>query len=520
MTLDAEAPYRLPFVTRSPLDNSFFVEANVANDGFPLLNLLTPQVAWQSGRGEAKFRIAGNWLQSLNIPIPSELSGFVRLREATVAFSALPEPLTNINGTIRLDSTPLAIVVDDLTGNFSNGELMARGSFPILGNRRSQTAEASDDDASQPASQVPLTVNLNNIALNLKGLYNGKVDGRIAVGGSLLESLSPLEVSGPELRGNIDLNDGTVTIPEGRSDTEETAEIPIRFGGLRISLKDNIEIVQGAYLDVQGRGDLILNGTLASLRPEGTIRLPSGRVGLFGAALGLAGVEDRAEFNPALAFDPLLDITLEASLPDNTDGPGIEATNSPFPRNEIPDTTIENLGLAQQGNRLVRITARYQGVASELGDFAAIRRNLELTSSPLRSENEIIALLSGNVIGAINALEGEGNATGGLATFAGSALFSSIRDFVGNTGPVNDFRIFQVTESSGQVNESQDIGAEIGFDVTSNISVSILKVLTNDTPYQFNTRYRISDQFTLRGTTSFEDFQDRTGALLEYESRF
>ena len=77
-----------------------------------------------------------------------------------------------------------------------------------------------------------------------------------------------------------------------------------------------------------------------------------------------------------------------------------------------------------------------------------------------------------------------------------------------------------MNESSGGVNDSEDIGGEIGFDVTSNISVSVLKVLTDDTPFQFNTRYRLSDQFTLRGTTSYQDFSERTGVLLEYETRF
>ena len=91
---------------------------------------------------------------------------------------------------------------------------------------------------------------------------------------------------------------------------------------------------------------------------------------------------------------------------------------------------------------------------------------------------------------------------------------------MGDTIPLSEFRIFQVNESSGGVNDSEDIGGEIGFDVTSNISVSVLKVLTDDTPFQFNTRYRLSDQFTLRGTTSYQDFSERTGVLLEYETRF
>jgi translocation and assembly module TamB len=33
-------------------------------------------------------------------------------------------------------------------------------------------------------------------------------------------------------------------------------------------------------------------------------------------------------------------------------------------------------------------------------------------------------------------------------------------------------------------------------------------------------RYRINDQLTIRGTTSFEEFRERSGVLLEYETRF
>jgi translocation and assembly module TamB len=232
----------------------------------------------------------------------------------------------------------------------------------------------------------------------------------------------------------------------------------------------------------------------------------------------LAGDDDRAEFRGS--FDPLLDVTLQTALPDVAGGPTIQPTTSPFPQNEIPDNTIRNIGLTQQGNSLVRINARYRGPASELANLTTDSRNLELSSSPVRSDQEIITLLSGNVIGALDALGNGDDTLAGLGTFFGSALLSTVRDFLGDTIPLSEFRIFQVTESTGGVNDSEDIGGEIGFDITSNISVSVLKVLTNDSPFQFNARYRLSDQFTLRGTTSYEDFNERSGVLLEYETRF
>ena len=567
LTLSARVPYQLGFVEQPPTDTSYRLVANVKDEGFALLNLFTRQVAWESGEGTMILDLEGDTAQ--NNGLPSEFQGLVTLNGATISSSTLPVPMTDITGRIRLSSVNFgAIVVEDLTGQFSEGQLMAEGAFPLFVPLPSLPDEAApplpedsatdgsaaptaptadpteviapstpEDVADSPPAIAdtpgeaevvddlgvqPLTLDLENIALNLKGLYNGQVNGEMQLLGSLL--------AGPILSGEIDLTRGTITIPEGNDGAPVTPSPsdrpsgesplpPLRFDNLRLVLARNINIVQGNLLDVTARGGMRLDGTLDNLRPTGTIQLPSGRVGLFTVALRLAGDNDRAEFRGN--FDPILDVTLQTSLPDaSAFSEGIGVTTSPFPQNEVSDNTLNEIGLTQQGNSLVRINARYTGTASELADLTTDSRNLQLTSSPARSEQEIISLLSGNVIGALDALGSGDDALAGLGTFLGSALLGSVRDFLGDTVPLSEFRIFQVTESSGGVNDSEDIGGEIGFDVTSNISVSVLKVLTNDTPFQFNTRYRLSDQFTLRGTTSYEDFSDRTGVLLEYETRF
>jgi translocation and assembly module TamB len=544
ITVAASIPYKPDFVETAARDQTYFLKANVKDEGFALLNLFTPQMEWVSGSGEAILDIRGDFQRDR----PDLFNGLVILEDATLALRALPEPMTNVSGRVRLVPEGLLVAVDSLTGQFSEGELSAQGLFPLLlplnmlgeaamapspvqptapeAPEADPTAAATteaDTTSSEPEEQeeiapMPLTLDLQNIALNLKGQYSGQVNGQLVVGGAALV--------GPRISGEIDLSDGILTIPENNQPAgtlpaldanPSQAAIPVRFANLAIDLAQNIQIVYGGFLNVTGQGKIFLDGPLTDLRPQGLIRLPSGRVGLYAASLRLAGTNDRAEFRGT--FDPLLDITLQTALPDTNAGSTIQPTTSPFPRNEVPDGTIQNLGLTQQGNSLVRINARYFGSASELQNLTTDARNLELTSSPVRSQQEIITLLSGNIIGALGNLD-DGDALAGIGTFLGSALLSSVRDFLGDTIPLSEFRIFQVTETSGGVNDSEDIGGEIGFDVTSNISVSVLKVLTNDTPFQFNTRYRISDQFTLRGTTSFEEFRDRTGVLLEYESRF
>ncbi|MGF1458130.1 MAG: translocation/assembly module TamB domain-containing protein [Leptolyngbyaceae cyanobacterium] len=559
LTLSAQVPYQFAFVEVEPADQSYIIKANVKDEGLALLNIFTQQIAWESGQGEIILDLEGDLAEDI---LPTKFQGLVLLEDATISARALPVPMTNVTGQIRLLPASLALVVDDLTGQFSEGELSAQGVFPLLYPLEDLSTEApepaapdledvspemSEDSATAAANETtgeastaeditgaasvtaspalaqtsPLTLSLDNIALNLQGLYNGQVDGRMQLLGSLL--------FGPKLTGEIDLSQGTITVPEGgntstssvansATETQQNSIPPFSFDNLRIVLARNINIVQGNFLNVAARGGLRLDGTLDTLQPNGTIQLPSGRVGLFAVALRLAGSNDRAEFRGN--FDPILDVTLQTSLPDASSAASdIGVTTSPFPQNEVSDNTIQNIGLTQQGNSLVRINARYTGPASELANLTTDSRNLELSSSPPRSNAEIVTLLSGNVIGALDALE-SGDALTGIGTFVGSALLNSVREFLGDTVPISEFRIFQVNESSGGVNDSEDIGGEIGFDVTSNISVSVLKVLTNDTPFQFNTRYRLSDQFTVRGTTSYEDFSDRTGVLLEYETRF
>ncbi|NJL45706.1 MAG: hypothetical protein HC922_08260 [Leptolyngbyaceae cyanobacterium SM2_3_12] len=57
----------------------------------------------------------------------------------------------------------------------------------------------------------------------------------------------------------------------------------------------------------------------------------------------------------------------------------------------------------------------------------------------------------------------------------------------------------------------------MAFNFSPNISVSVQKVFTNITPAIFSVRYRINDRITVRGITSYEQFNENTGAILELQ---
>jgi translocation and assembly module TamB len=156
----------------------------------------------------------------------------------------------------------------------------------------------------------------------------------------------------------------------------------------------------------------------------------------------------------------------------------------------------------------VRIEAKVSGAASQLFD------NLELSSSPNRTRNEIIGLIGGGFVDTL----GRGDSTLGIANLAGSALLTNIQGFIGNALGLSEFRLFP-TVSTDEDRRSSTLGlaAETGVDITPGLSASVLKILTSSQPAQFGLRYRISDKVLFRGSTDF--FGDNR-AVIEYNARF
>jgi translocation and assembly module TamB len=140
--------------------------------------------------------------------------------------------------------------------------------------------------------------------------------------------------------------------------------------------------------------------------------------------------------------------------------------------------------------------------------------NLELSSSPNRSRNEIIGLIGGGFVDTL----GRGDSTLGIANLAGSALLTNIQGFIGNALGLSEFRLFP-TISTDEDRRSSTLGlaAETGVDITPALSASVLKILTSPKPAQFGLRYRINDNILFRGSTDF--FGDNR-AVFEYNVRF
>lgn len=474
----------LPLLGAVPDSDRITLDINVKNEGLALLNILTDQVAWVDGTGEVRVKVGG----TLKDPIAA---GQIQVQNATLRAKAVPGDLTNVNGTAVFIQD--RIRVDNFTADYSQGKIVAAGVIPLA--ERPGVGDREIDN--------PLTVALQNISLNLKGLYRGGVNGEVILTGAALD---------PVLSGSIRLSNGQVALdPEASAAAtpagSEQPASPVEFADLKISLGDGLLLTNPPILSFVARGDITLNGPLDDLRPSGTIQLRSGQVNLFTTQFTLdRGFTQTAEFVPGRGLDPELNVRLVALVPEVTS----RRQPSVLTPSEILDvpTPASSFGSL----RTVRVRAEVRGPASQLAE------NLELTSSPPRSQTEIIALIGGSYIDTL----GRGDTLLGVANLAGSALLSNVVTSIGRGLGLSEFRIFPTYTSSNDRDPSDStstlgLAAEAALDITPAISVSVLKILTNNEPAQFGLRYRINNNFLLRGSTNFSD---DTRASIEYELRF
>ncbi|MFZ4640154.1 MAG: translocation/assembly module TamB domain-containing protein [Nodosilinea sp.] len=543
LTLLASVPYVLPGVTRKPDSDEVSLRLKVADDGFALINLLTQAITWQSGKATLDLDVKGHWPQDkppLEALTSLVVTGTANFDGVTISSASLPDPLTNLRGKIRVvedgnSSVYLhGLVLDfqNLQGDLSQGEILAQGKLKVIPSvndlfpgtvpLNAQSGAPNQPLSAEPTND-PFQLSLNNLALNWKnpaGIYNGKINGKVVVDGSLY-LLEPL------LSGEITLSDGVLTLPvspdmnalaPGSGGNQQGPSLyqplPPVFKDFKLTLGNNLRLAIPALVDVKAMGSLDLGGTFPAIKPAGRITLPAGRITLLTTEFRLTGNDNYAQFDPKdPKVDPYLVANLSTAVPDSAGGGTTLTPASPFPRNEISESPITQLGLTQSGVQTIRIRASVNGRASRLVQLQGVR----LESTPPRTEAQIVALLSGGILNALEStlgsVSGGGDRFQGLLTFAGSALLNRLQSWFEGSLDNVELRFFSASPPNSQ---QVDIGGDLGFNLSPDISVSLQKVFTNLTPTIFSIRYRIDQHTTLRAVTSYENFNQNTGAILEF----
>ncbi|MGH1397059.1 MAG: translocation/assembly module TamB domain-containing protein, partial [Trichormus sp.] len=489
VNINGSIPYQLPFASVAPASNQISLDVKVQNEGLALLNLLTNQIAFEQGEGEIDLTVRG----TRDKPI---LNGIATLQNATFAAQALPGKLREVTGKVQFDFD--RILVESLEGRFSRGKVEASGEIPIFNN--------------QLAINNPLNVNLDQLALNLKGLYQGGATGNLEITGSALN---------PAIGGKISLYDGQVLLAESTNTEQNNSNLGIslskvnkqdkqevsragttaRFNDLGLELGKNLQITRQPILSFRATGNLTVNGTFADPIPVGTIQLKDGGVNLFTTQFKLAsGYKHTATFRANQPRDPDLDVQLFAKVLD-------VVQNSDFSGDRLNPTGLAAL-------ETVRVEANVKGQASQLNEI------IDLRSSPSRSENEIVALLGGGFVDS----QGRSDSTLGIINIAGSAVFNNFQSAftqIGNAFGLSELRIFPTVISdnpeAGRTNSSIELAAEAGVDISTKLSISSIKILTANDPFQWGINYRINEKIRVRASTNLED---DSRAVIEYQTRF
>ncbi|PHV62761.1 translocation/assembly module TamB domain-containing protein [Cyanobacterium aponinum] len=480
LKLIGSLPFQIFPNSSKPNNNDFKLDINLNKDGFTLLDIVTNnQLKWLEGDGNIDLNIKGKYNQEKNSIKEVNTEGIITLNNGVVQGKAIDnQTISNINGQVLFDFSQLNI--PNLVGEFSGGSISLNGSLPLID--------------PQLNNQL-LSLNVSDLSLNIDELYRGNASAELNISGSFIR---------PNLGGEINLYDGQIELSKNQSEniiTEQGLINNINISDLYINLQDNIIIEQPPILNLRAKGQLNLKGKLNNLSPQGIIKLTDGNINLFTSQLSLANnYNNTAKFTPENGFNPYLDLQLESSVTETSRYQFADTSNS----NEIRDLTNFSIDTVQT----IKIKAGIKGWSDNL------ENNIVLSSSPQRNEAEIIALLGGGFFN--NLTEANGNLD--LVNLASAAFLGGVQGEIQKAFGFDELRLFptQILNPENRIS-TLGLGAELALDLTDDLSISIMKILTNEQSPRYSIRYRLNEQTIFRGSSDFE--QDTRG-VLEFEHRF
>lgn len=487
LTITGSVPLPYPLDPDPLPDQRLALDVAIKDEGLSLINAFTDQVQWQQGKGTLQAQLRGTWQQPL-------INGVLSVDDAVLKTPTFTAPLTNVSARVRFDRDRLR--VDGIQGVFSQGQITMAGVLPIQ-----QPLAADDVDA-----ETPLTISLNQLQVNAREIYQGTVNGTLVITDTLLS---------PDIGGSVQLSRGRLDLGAiagfGNGNGAPTVRTPLFeqpvFENLQIQLVDTLQVTRAPFLNLNATGSLTLNGALDTLQPAGEIRLTSGQLNLFTTLFLLQRRRDNyVRFTPANGLDPDLNLTLAATATE-VFTPGTTRLG------DFGTATATSIGTLNT----VRITARINGRASQFQtNLPAV---LELSSSPPRSNAELLTLMGGGASSDQNQVSGEAL----VANIAGSALFNNLQAAIDRaTGNRTSFRIFPAVVPPDRKAQSSTpalaVGAEVGFQINNFTSVSLLQLLTAPSdPTRFNLGFQVNEHIRLGSQISTNG--EGTG-FLEFRRRF
>ena len=515
--IDASVPYPV----QPDISDRVYADIKLTTEAFSLLGAFTSNnLTWIEGEGTANLKGVGRIdLDREKILYDLNATGEVNLDNATIK-SAYFEEFLIATGKVTLNNQ--VVTVESLQGKFAEKDLSVTGSLPIL--------YAVSNLAN------PLTINLPPGEIDIEKLYEGEVSGKVILTGAALSPIISGKVSLQDGRVFLPKNKSAdaeeetdATVVENiqaasnnpEPSTEESPAVIVRLQDFQVNLEE-FRFQQSPLYKFEAAGDLTLNGTLdniPNLQANGTVQLTEGTVNWLSNNFSLVRRHKNiAVFNPeAGILNPYLDIQMhtEVSLVKET---GLSNRQLNQGSNEIPDP------IAAVGNaKILRVNLSIDGEAQEIlpslgkdpSDYCPVRPDnapltgeaaytqaqldqlakcievaalldgndrqllnspaVSLTSTPSRSEGEIISLLGNRFIGFAEQLQNASSeelfnigATQFIVAPLQRRLFNKVDDAVIKAGRevgLDYLRVFPFVEGVYEINEDSSIRAIYNYPI-------------------------------------------------------
>ncbi|RMH75058.1 MAG: DUF748 domain-containing protein [Cyanobacteria bacterium J007] len=437
------------------------IDANLGTEAIALMSAFSGgQLEWVAGEGQVELKARGNLNLAAGTVDDLVATGNVLLDEAIVNMAALPEGEVKINGKIAL--TQDRIQVEQVAAEFAESHLSASGVLPLL----------------QPFPvENPLTIALDRGELKLDGLYEGEIGGKVVISGAALA---------PVIGGNLELANAKVLVPKAEATQPETTTVaetwaiedgpavesaPVvpRFDDFRVAIGDDFNIDGSPLYQFRITGDLLINGLLDDLRPQGTIYLKRGEIDVFSSQFFLTRAYDhRVTFDPNWGLDPFLDIqfgTLAFETPRIRE---LQRENSEIREDIVVSPRPDQIKIT------LAVRGRSSEIIAEMENDSDLIDVVELSSIPSRTESQILALLGGQFLATIEELEGQSPRE--LVEFAFNRyviqpvirdVLFTVEEFVSGVGQkmgLKDLQVYPVVEALYEVGDNETVG--ISYDYT------------------------------------------------------
>jgi hypothetical protein len=473
----------------TPDSNEAEIQLRLNTQSLKLISAFTQdQLTWLGGEGSLDFQAKVRFNPGDTLNLNAIANGKLAFQDAAIQSASLPYPL-RVNGEVLL--TQEGIQVDRLEGKFDSSQILIAGNLPLF-------------DSPSPVAN-PLTIQIERGEVNIENLYTGQLDAQVVVRGSALN---------PSIGGGVQLAKGEVFIPQTPTQEDGVTSAftrwsrvaprrpsPIRpqLDGFQVVLRD-LRVEQQPFYQFEFGGDLVFDGSLENLqaiRPKGSILLDRGRISFIDTRFLL----DRRQRNE-IVFDPnqgllnpALNLKMRTIVSELPASQRLRSADS----NEIPDDNITriqriDIGLVVRGTlsqllpnlnqnaaeicrpeaglqnvrtgapfsdrELARLTQCLELLVAQGNSDEQLLNNpaIRLTSTPPRSQGEIVRLLAEQFIVLAESLQGKSTgqiAQVGIVQLALPMVFQGvvydIETAISNGINSTDFRIVPFLEAIYEV---------------------------------------------------------------------